>query len=80
MKNFLSLKGRTINYDKPVKVYRNLNRKGILYSISQDGLVVGYSDEIMLSNAKFVVNMKAKEKIIETKNRTVITDTNIHSK
>ena len=43
-----------IDYSKPVRVYKNLN-KGC-WSIQQNGLVKAYSDEINLFNCKFLVN------------------------
>ena len=35
-------KSREIDYSTPVKIYRNLNKKGKVYSIQQNGLVVGH--------------------------------------
>lgn len=59
--------GRVIEWDKPVRVYRNL-AKGVKgeysYSIQQKGLVVGYGHTFCLSDCGFFVgngNIRAKE-------------------
>lgn len=64
-------KGRTIDTAKPIYLYRNLNRKGRVYSIKQDGLVVAHTKSICMRNVEFVVNSKTKNRIIETKERSV---------
>lgn len=64
-------KGRTIDTDKPIDVYRNLNRKGKIYSVRQNGLVVAHTTAICIRNAKFVVNQSGKARAIKTKQRNV---------
>jgi hypothetical protein len=66
-----SFKGRGIDLSKKVKVYRNLTRKGKVYSIQQGGLVVGTTDCIMLNNVKFTVSKKTQERVRLTKQRNV---------
>ena len=66
-----SFKNREINFDKPVKVYRNLTRKGKIYSIQQNGLVVGHGTCITMSNCKFKVNPSGKKRALETGIRNV---------
>ena len=51
-----SFKNRKINPKKPVKIYRCLNRSGVVYSIQQNGLVVAHGNEFNLINAKFLVS------------------------
>lgn len=57
-------KNRTINLDKPVRVYRCLScqspvdmatdRQSPVYSILQGGLVVGHADRLVIQESKFV--------------------------
>lgn len=61
---FISRFRRKINFDKPVKVYRNLHGgEDKKYSIMQDRLVVGYTNQIMLHDCKCLVNTKGQEKV-----------------
>jgi hypothetical protein len=69
--HILLYKNRYINLEKEVDVYRCLNRKGKFYSIKQRGVVVGHTDNIVLSDCKFIVNASGKKKAIETKQRNV---------
>ena len=64
-------KGREIDYTKPVRVYRNLNKKGQVYSIQQNGVVVAHTREFVLKDVKFIVNKAGKKRAIETKTRNV---------
>lgn len=67
----LPFKKRTIDTSKPIEVYRNLNRKGKVYSIRQNGIVVAHSTAICIRDAQFLVNKSGKEKAIKTKTRNV---------
>lgn len=66
-----SYKGRKIDYSKPVDVYRCLPRKGRVYSIRQNGKVVGHTEVLNLSNVNFIVNESGKRRAICTKTRNV---------
>jgi hypothetical protein len=76
MSNYLqndihSFKGREIDYSKPVMVYRNLTRKGQVYSIKQSGKVVAFAYRLTLKNVDFIVNHKTQAKIRINKHRQV---------
>ena len=43
----------TIDFDKKVDVYRNLNKPGCKFSVRQNGIVLAYVDRIMLADARF---------------------------
>jgi len=58
----ISFKGRTLNAEKPIHVYRNLNRSGKVYSIRQQGVVVGHTTAICLRQCTFVVNGSGKDR------------------
>lgn len=67
----VSYKDRQVDCQKQVDVYRCLTRKGKIYSIRQNGIVVGHSEHIILKDCKFIVNEAGKEKAIETHTRNV---------
>ena len=43
----------TIDFDRKVDVYRNLNKPGCKFSVRQDGVVRAYVDRIVLIDARF---------------------------
>lgn len=69
----ISFKGRQLNSNKYVEVYRNLHDKDGTkkYSIRQNGLVIGHSNLIFLNNAKFVVRQTGRERVIKEKRKNV---------
>lgn len=69
--NIKSYKNRAIDITRPVEIYRCLNRKGKMYSIRQDGLVVGHTDNICLRDCKFIVNEAGKRRCITEQQRNV---------
>jgi len=66
-----SFKERTIDTDQPIQVYRNLHKKGVWYSIKQNGLVVAHSTALCIREPEFVINSYGKQKAIETGIRNV---------
>lgn len=64
-------KGRTIDTEKPIDVYRNLNRKGKVYSIRQNGKVVAHTTAICLRDCVFIVNKSGKTRAIKSMQRNV---------
>ena len=67
MKNFVSYKGRSLNFGDYVEVYRNLrNHK---FSVRVNGLVVGYVDEIKLENVLTKVGKSGRERVLLEKKR-----------
>jgi hypothetical protein len=64
-------KERRIDYTKPVQVYRNLTRKGKVYSIKQSGKVVAFAYSLMLKDVTFVVSHKVQAKVRATGHRQV---------
>lgn len=59
-----SYKARQIEIDKPVLVYRNLNKGG--YSIKQNGLVVAHAERFCLGDFVPVVSESGRQKVINT--------------
>ena len=55
-----------LNFDDPVEVYRNVNKKGVWYTIRQQGYVVAHADEVNLINAEFVVQPAGQKKVKKT--------------
>lgn len=69
MKNFVSYKGRSLNFGDYVEVYRNLrNHK---FSVRVNGLVVGYVDEIKLENVLTKVGKSGRERVLLEKQKNV---------
>jgi hypothetical protein len=66
-----SFKGRTIDTEKPIFVYRNLNKKGKWYSIKQNGVVVAHATAICIRNVECVISEKGKARAIQNKTRNV---------
>lgn len=67
-----SYKGRAINFENPVEVYRNLSRKGKVYSIRQFGRVVAHATAVMLRDAEFKVSMKGVWRIRKSKTKQIV--------
>lgn len=64
-------KNRQVNFDMPVDVYRCLNRKGRVFSIKQNSLVVAHCTQLEMKDVEFVVNKAGKKKAIASKRRNV---------
>ena len=69
MLNYQSYKGRVININKKVMIYRNLHNG--MFSIKQDGLVVAHVDSIFLSSAIFKVNQSGRNRVIKEQKKNV---------
>lgn len=65
------VKNRSIDIDKPVKVYRNLQKKGKWYSIKQGNLVVAHAQRLCLSKPRFLINQSGKNRAIKEQQRNV---------
>lgn len=70
---FTSFKGRSVHEGQKVRVYRNLHKQGIVYSVQdpRTGLVLGYSEEILLSNVTFKVSEYGRARVLRTKKKNV---------
>lgn len=64
-------KGRVVQVGKKTQVYRNLNRKGVYYSLVQDGLVVGHGYDFALNNVDFIVSEAGRQRAIREGRRNV---------
>ena len=64
-------KNRVIDESKPVYVYRCLNRKGYVFSVKQNNLVVAHTDSMVIKNCEFLVNKAGKKRAIKTGVRNV---------
>lgn len=69
--DIIPFKERKVNPNKPVQVYRCLVRSGNIYSIKQDGYVVGHTEELTLKNVNFHVNQKGRGRCLKQKTRNV---------
>lgn len=64
-------KNREINRHKPVFVYRNLTRSGVVYSVAQAGEVVAHAQRLVLQDCKFEVRQAGRERYLRTQQRNV---------
>lgn len=71
--NFKGFKGRTITPNQKVRVYRNLHKPGVVYSIQDPstGLVLGYSEAVLLSDVTFKVSEAGRRRVLATKRKNV---------
>lgn len=64
-------KQRFPTFYKEAKIYRNLNRKGVVYSIQQQGLVTGHGEEFYLQHCKMTISKKGQQRVRENKVKNV---------
>ncbi len=70
--HFLPFKGRKPNLARPVYLYRNLNGdEKHLYSVKQDGLVVGHTNRMILTDVAFLVSKAGQARVRQTKRKNV---------
>lgn len=62
-------RGRSIDTNAPVHVYRNLHRQS--FSIRQHGLVVGHAESLCLQDAAMHVNDAGRKRVIRNKRKEV---------
>lgn len=67
--NYLSYKGRTIDFNKPVMIYKNLHNG--LFSVKQGGLVVAHIESVLLANVSFKVNDSGRNRVIREQKKNV---------
>lgn len=70
---FVSFKGRDLAPGAKVKVYRNLHKEGVTFSVrdAKTGLVLGHTQSILLSNVTFEVNAAGRAKVLRDKKKNV---------
>lgn len=69
--NIIPFKNRVIDYEKPVRVFRNLNKSGRWYSIRQKNKTVAHTNNLLLGDCTLVVNEKTRERVRKTKKKEV---------
>ena len=60
-----------LEFGAPVEVYRNVNKKGVVYSIRQFGYVVAHATEVILLNAEFIVKESGRKRVKKTGRKNV---------
>lgn len=72
LENITPYKNRKIDLKIKVRVYRNLHFKNKkVYSIWQNGKVVGHTESLFLHDCKFIVNENCRQRIIRNKQKNV---------
>ena len=69
MPEYQSFKGRKIDFNQKVEVYKNLHNG--LFSVRQNGLVVAHVESIVLSYPRIKVNESGRQKVIKDKAKNV---------
>lgn len=67
--NYQSYKGRSIDFTKQVKIYKNLHNG--LFSVMQDNLVVAHIENFKMSSVIFKVNESGRQRVIQEKKKNV---------
>lgn len=62
-------KHRTIDLEKPIMVYKNLNNG--MYSVKQSGLVVAHAERLCLKDFECVINESGRKRAVRTGERNV---------
>ena len=65
----VNYKNRVVDINKPVRVYRNLNKK--CWSIKQGGKVVAHAKFLKLKDVVPIVNEKGRLKVLATRRKNV---------
>lgn len=70
---FTGYKGRSVSKGQKVKVYRNLHKSGVVYSIrdAKTGQVLGHSPSVMLENVEYEVHEAGRQRVIKEKKKNV---------
>jgi len=73
MSRKLDVKHTAINYGYIAKAYRNLNRKGVVWSIldKSTGLVDQYANNVFFSNVEFKVSKAGQARVRKEKRKNV---------
>jgi len=69
----IPFKGRTIDRERVVKVYRNLHAHSPeeKWSIQQDGKVVAHAESLVLSGVEFKVSQKGRQRVLRERVKNV---------
>lgn len=77
--SIIPYKNRKIDLNKKVRIYRNLNHPAIIgntdnnpvFSILQNGLVIGHTIAITLHLVNFIVSQAGRERVLKEKRKNV---------
>lgn len=64
-------KGRTVEKNQLVEVYRNLHKGGFSIRCAKTKLVLAHAENVILKNVKFVVSQAGREKVVQSKRKAV---------
>lgn len=65
----IPFKGRYLNPERPLQLYRNLTKKGVWYSIRQGNQVVAHTTAICLNSCTFHVSEATRQRILRNKKK-----------
>jgi hypothetical protein len=64
-------KSRDVDLSKKVRMYRCLNKKGFVFSLSQKGKVIGHTSDIVLKDCSLIIMESGKNRCLREKQRNV---------
>lgn len=64
-------RGRQLDESRPVFLYRNLTRRGKVYSLRQGGVVVAHAERVCLKDCTLHVSEKGRERVLRTGKKCV---------
>jgi len=69
----IPFKNRSLNPIQTVKVYRNLHAKdsSCKYSVMQNRLVIGHTDDLWLRDCRFIVSAFGRDRVLRDGRRNV---------
>ena len=67
----IPFKNRQLNPKFPVQVYRNLHKRGTIYSVRQFGKVIGHAKSLGLTNCQFIVRESGRQRVIKSGRKNV---------
>lgn len=65
----IPFKDRNIDIKKPIRIYRNLTKKGKWFSVIQGGRTVAHTTAICVKDCSFHVNEATRQRILRTKRK-----------
>jgi hypothetical protein len=71
MNELTPFKNRHLDYNRPVTVYRNIHKKGKVFSVKQLGRVIGHATQLTLIDCTFHVNKNGQALVRQTRTKNV---------
>lgn len=67
----VAFRDRQVDLSQPVRIYRNLHKTGVWYSVMQHNKVVGHTQDLLLRDTEFFVGESGRKRVMATGRKTV---------